>query len=90
MGSLADTSSLQANFFTNLWEKIVETPENKSDSLFGTTLEGYRLPKETKQAFFNLHEQEQRDRAVLLGAMGGDEFVVLLPETDTDRDGPSH
>jgi len=86
MGSITDTSTLQANFFMNLWKQIVDTPENESDNVFSTTLEGYRLPKETKEAFLSLHESGQRDFRTLIGAEGDEVFVpgiILTSDKDT-------
>ena len=82
IGSFVDSSTLQANFFQDLWDTIVDTPENKTKGLFTSTLEGYSLPKETTEAFVELHNREQADFATLIGAMllvGEEEKEVFIP-----------
>ncbi len=70
LGSLVDSSQLQANIFTDLWENLVskekETEKEKGE-VFWTTWQGRNLPKETQQKFMDLQNQHERDFGILVG-----------------------
>jgi len=77
---------LQANLFMNLWEKFIDTEENENKSSYQTMLESYQLPKETKEAFLNLHEEGRNDFAILIGKEGKEAFIpgiILTSDRDT-------
>jgi hypothetical protein len=78
LGSIADPTTLQVSFFGDLWDTIVDKPENKDESLFTSTLEGYRLPKETTEAFVELNNQRDADFATFIGA------IILLGEAEEE------
>ncbi len=86
IGTVTDPAALQANLFMNLWEKFIDTEENENKSSYQTMLESYQLPKETKEAFLNLHEEGRNDFAILIGKEGKEAFIpgiILTSDRDT-------
>ena len=73
LGSLVDSSALQANIFTDLWNNLIdkskeEEVENAGGKiLFWTTWQGKNLPRETQQKFMDLQYQHEHDFGILVG-----------------------
>ncbi len=86
MGSVVESSQLQANIFWNLWEKLISAPEKMEESSSILNFERFITADDTRRDFEELHKNWQEDFYVLIGRTHEDEFapgIILKSDLDT-------